>query len=91
MNNNSKAVVFGAVAVAIVVAATIDVVKVTKTERAKRREIKENLNRDLTAIRLASDRIKTRIDRGDYDGHLYDVAEDLNYEIRFEQIRIREF
>jgi hypothetical protein len=65
-------------------------IKTLKTERAKRREIDKNLQLDLAAIRLASERLKIKLDCGDYDKNFYRFFEDMQNEIEFQKIAIRE-
>lgn len=79
---------FAGAMTAVGVSATI-YVKIARDERAKRVEIEKNLHLDLKAIRLASDELSKRIAAGAYDGQLTRMFDDLNTEIAFQKIAIR--
>ena len=56
-----------AVAAAIVGVSFNDYLKVRRTERAKREEIKAHTAREIHAIRVGSDRLIERIENGNYE------------------------
>lgn len=89
-DTTANAVVVATIGAAAVVATAYNYVKTVKVERAKRRKIEENLQLDLTAIRLAGERINAKVKAGDYDGELYRLFDDFSNEIEFQKIRIRE-
>jgi hypothetical protein len=91
MNNDTSKFVVAATGVTVaLVAVTANYVKVIKTERARRKKIDEDLQLDLTAIRLAGERMQAKVRAGDYDGQLYRMFDDMSNEIEFQKITIRE-
>lgn len=71
-------------------AITIHAIRSHRQERAIDRELEENLNLDLAAIKAASERVAKMITEGRYRGKsLALIAEDFEEALKFETIAIR--
>lgn len=64
--NNKTLVAAAAVAVAVSVPAIKNALHTRRVERAKREQIELNLQKDLAALRLASDKVHENIQNGVY-------------------------
>lgn len=72
---------------AVVGVAIVKHSKIVKTERQKRKEIQLNLEKDLEAVRLSSEMVKRKIEKGDYD-RTFNIAAILS-DMRFYQMTAR--
>lgn len=91
MNNNLKTAVTAVAGVAIVGAAIKQSVETRRAEQAKRRKIKEEAILDLRAITRARLNMSNKIADGGYQiGSLGRLQQDMQTEIEFQKIAIRE-
>ena len=78
------------VAAVVVVGNTIaESIQVTKTERAKREEIKLNTERQILAIKRASLKVQEKIHNGDYDSNIFAAIPAIQSDQKFFELADR--
>lgn len=89
--NEIKAAINTAVVATVGVVAVTSYINIHRTEAKKRRNLKTNMVLDIQAIEAARDRMSKRIANGDYPiGSLTQLQRDMQTEIEFQKIAIRE-